>query len=143
MNWENPSEHVSKYFQVKECLWLPKWNRLANESDGLTDEIKQNLVDLCEKMDRVREFFGKPLAVHCCLRPPVYNKLIGGATHSAHLSGKALDFDVVGMDCEEAKLLILQDNKLDLWDLRMEKGTKGWIHLGNDYKPGHDRYFLP
>lgn len=39
------------YFQWREALFLPSWNRIAQEADGLTQEILTSIenlpLDLC------------------------------------------------------------------------------------------------
>lgn len=145
IDWTDPGVHVSKHFTVREMLYLPTWKRLANESDGLNDEIKANLVELGKKMDTVREYFDKGINVHVTYRPLEYNKAIGGALHSAHSDGQAMDFDVMGMTCDQVREELVSKGLLDQWALRCEK-TPGsnWVHL--DYRqlaPGGNRYFLP
>jgi uncharacterized protein YcbK (DUF882 family) len=150
IDWMNSTDKVSNHFKVKECLWLPQWNRLANESDGLTDEIKNNLITLCASLDTIRDYFGASINTHCMFRPPAYNALVKGAKSSAHLSGQACDFDVSGMSCKEAQDKILADGKLGIWLMRMENNTKEntvlptWIHLDLRVPlPGHPRFFVP
>lgn len=143
VDWTDPKSMVSKYFSVHEALYLPTWARLATESDGLTDEIKANLIVLCQKMDVVRDYFGSPINVHVTFRPPAYNKLIGGAPNSAHTAGSASDFDISGVICDDARAKIIADGKLDEWNMRMEKNPGGsWLHL-DMYPPKPNRYFLP
>lgn len=137
-------DHISVYFTYHEALYLPTWKREATEQDGLTDEVKQALIEMFAKMDKVREHFKAPINVHVAFRPEAYNKLIGGAPNSAHKYGKAVDFDIEGWNCDKAREEIINKGLLESLDLRMEKNPGGsWIHLGNDYAPGHNRYFLP
>jgi len=144
IDWQNDKDKISQYFTVHEAIWLPQWGRLATEKDGLTDEIKNNLVDLFQKMDQAREFFNTSIIVHVSYRPEEYNKLIGGAPMSAHRFGKACDFHVTGIDCFDARKQILDANKLEEWDMRMEDNAPGnWIHLGNDWQEGKSRFFKP
>jgi zinc D-Ala-D-Ala carboxypeptidase len=149
IDWTNLTDKVSNHFTVKECLWLPQWHRLANEADGLTDDIKNNLINLCDAMDTVRDYFGAPINVHCMLRPPAYNTLVKGAKSSAHLIGQACDFDVSGMSCKDAQDKILADGKLVIWLMRMEDNTKGgtvlptWLHLDLRIPPTGNRFFIP
>jgi hypothetical protein len=143
VDWTDPKSMVSKYFSVHEALYLPTWARLATEDDGLTDEIKANLIILCQKMDIARDYFGRSINVHVTFRPLRYNKLIGGAPNSAHAVGKACDFDISGLTCDEARAKIMADDKLDEWNMRMEKRDgSDWIHL-DCYPVLHSRYFLP
>jgi uncharacterized protein YcbK (DUF882 family) len=146
----NPQDKISQHFTYKEVLWLPSWNRLGNESDGLDDNVLARLKGIAEKMDMVREYFGKPINVHVCWRPVAYNKQIGGATRSAHCASvgieAAMDFDVKGLTCDEVRDIINQNNKLEEWGLRMEDNGKGsnWVHLDTRQPlPGHPRFFKP
>ena len=158
VDWKNPSDKVSSYFTVKEVLWAPQWNRIQNESDGLTDESKQALFKFFnETMDKVREYLGKPVHVHISYRSSAYNKLIGGANKSAHTARNdsqygliaACDFHAdmgensIGSNCDKIKKMMLP--VLDAWKIRMEDNGEGatWIHLDNS-KPGPSgRYFPP
>src|ERR1700756_219546 len=101
IDWSNPNYMVSKHFAVKEALYLPTWGRMATEADGLDDTVKSNLIDLFKRLDQLRDVLGKPIRIHVAFRPDAYNKLIGGAPDSAHKYGKAADFDVEGMSCDE------------------------------------------
>ena len=145
IDWTNPAAKVTEHFCVKDCLWLPSWGRLANESDGLNDQIKQNLYNLCLKMEVIRAFCGGlPINVHVMLRPITYNAIIpGAALHSAHIEGLACDFDVQTRDCDLIRQKLLP--MLEQWSIRMEKRPgENWVHI--DMRPvatGGTRYFLP
>ena len=136
---------ISNHFTWKEALYLPQYGRLAEDSDGLNMEIRSNLCDLFNKMDAVRDFFNKPISVHVAYRSPEYNKLVKGASKSCHLEGKAVDFHVVGLSCDEAKKLILDNNKLEEWSMRMENNGQGttWIHLDLRSPGPGGRFFKP
>jgi len=142
INWADAGQKISKYFTVKEAIWLPQWNRLANDTE-LTEISKENLGILFSKMDAIRDFFAAPVMVHVTLRPEEYNKLVGGAKASAHLIGKACDFHVKGVVCDDGRKRILDAGLLDSLELRMEdKPGSNWIHL--DFaSPTPHRYFIP
>ena len=149
IDWTDPKCKVSKYFSVKEAIWLPQWARLANEADGLTGEIKDNLISLLIKMDNIRELLGKPVTVHCCFRPPIYNTLVKGAKNSAHLKGLAIDFssdvtpEALGVDCNKIREILIP--KLEELDIRLEDNGNlaPWVHI-DLYKPfNNNRYFKP
>lgn len=143
IDWTDHKAKVSEYFSVHEALWLPTWNRLANESDGLTEDVKSNLVIMFKKLDLVRSYLGKPILVHVAFRPTAYNTLVKGAKASSHLIGKAVDWHPAGLDCDKARELL--EPCLEQWGLRMEKlPNSNWIH--NDCKEvpaGGVRYFIP
>lgn len=120
---------ISKYFTYKDALYLPSWSRPAIESDGLSEEILNNLVALFAKMDIIRDHFGMPIIVHCSYRPPAYNKQIGGAANSPHMQGKAVDWHLSGSTCDAVRKNILDNNLLETLDMRMENlPGSGWVH---------------
>ena len=146
IDWTDPDCSVSKYFKVREAIWLPSWGRLADGSDGLTTSVQQALTDfLSNFMDPVREFLGAPIHVHCCYRPPAYNQLVGGAPNSAHMAldgYAAIDFDI-GESCDLTRAKLLPE--LQPRKIRMEnRPGSNWVHL--DCKPiipGGNRFFRP
>lgn len=141
IDWTDPKSHVSKHFTVKECIWLPQWNRLANASDGLDDTVKGNLIKLCTTMDKVRELIDRPFNVHCMYRPEAYNKLVGGAVKSAHKFGRGIDFHISRCSCDDGRAIL--EKHLEKFGLRMEKNPgSNWIHLDDmEVLPGKNRYF--
>lgn len=138
----NENDKISKYFTYKEVLWCPQWKRCANESDGLSDEIIENLKVFLAQIDEIRDFFGKPIRVHCCYRPKEYNKLVKGAVNSAHIHGKAIDFDV-SENCDVVRKKLEKSGLLEKLGLRMENNVGGnWVHLDNNPVPvGGNRIF--
>jgi hypothetical protein len=164
IDWTNPNEKISKYFTVKEAIWLDKWGRLATPADGLTDQVKAKLVQFFrEKVDRVREKLGRPMFSKSCFRPDLYNKAIGGARLSCHrvieqeVEGvkkvcAALDFwcdadgdgDKDGEDCDLIKDALRPH--LEEFGIRMEKNGKGarWVHVDDkDVPASGNREFDP
>jgi len=153
VDWSNPKNNISKYFTVHEALWLPSWRTYHIPSE----EEKKEIIKLAHKMDIIRERIGMPIFVHVWIRPTYvnqpghsrhgqnYNLFIGStATHSAHISGKAIDFHVnskSGPDgCKEMR------DKIQPWleelDVRMENNKGSWIHI--DTKPvTGKRFFNP
>lgn len=144
VDWDDPTSQVSKYFTVHDCLYLPTWKRMATEDDGATQAVKDNLIQLCMKMDILRDLFGCAINVHCTYRPPEYSVAVGGSEHDVHTVGEAMDFDCnPNMDIETIRDKILNENKLEELNIRMEKGTTSWIHI-DTRKPGPSgRHFTP
>ena len=135
------TDKISNYFTFKEAVWLPSWNRAATAEDGYTSEIEENLKNLFSIMDQVREMFGKAVIVHVAYRPALYNKAVGGATHSSHVLGKACDFHVSGLDCDTVRAIL--EPELERLGLRMEKKPgSNWVHLDTS-EPNPNRYFNP
>ncbi len=149
MNIPDPTNNISSHFTWRDALWLPSWSRMGNETDGLTQQILDTMCFLFQKMDVVRDYFGMPIHVHVTWRPIAYNKQIGGAINSAHIASDlniaACDFDMIGINCDDARNKIISDNKLDDWQMRMEQNPGGnWLHLDTRQPlPGHPRFFKP
>ncbi len=159
MQIPKPDEKISKYFTWKEALWLPELGRMADESDGLDEKTLDNLKVLFGKMDKVREFFGKPIIVHICFRSMQYHldlykrinekRKANGLPEqnvpmaSGHLKGQAVDFHVKDMTCDQVKKKILDDKMLDIWIMRMEDNGAGagWVHLDIKPKGPSGRFF--
>lgn len=121
---------ISNHFSWTEALNLPSWGRLANETDGLTPEIKTNLVVLFSKMDKIRDHFSKEVIIHVAYRPILYNQQIKGAPNSSHTHGQAADFHVSGINCDDVRKDILDNKLLDSLSMRMEDlPGSGWVHL--------------
>lgn len=57
------------------------------------DEIvfDKMLVPFLEKLDKLRELFGKPIVITSSYRSPEYNAKIGGSINSQHCLGNAVD----------------------------------------------------
>lgn len=137
------SKDISKHFSWHEAIYLSQFIREATEADGLTQQVKDNLVVLFNKLDVIRDHFNKPIVIHVAFRSPEYNKMVKGAPNSAHLQGKAVDFHVVGLTCDEVRKSILDAKLLESLDMRMEDlpGSR-WTHL--DTAPViKNRYFKP
>lgn len=158
----------SKYFTWHEALWLNKWQRYANESDGLTQIVLDSIEHFVTNLNIVRESLAVPFIVHVWYRPVKYNAEIGGATKSSHIiatplpilppphldAGKelcsvAVDFhpvftSSVMVDCKLGREKIIAGDLLNKLGLRMENNgeTASWIHLDNA-PVIHERYFKP
>jgi len=135
------SDRITKNFTWKEALFLPTWNRFAEANDGLNDEVKTNLVKVFSVLEDIRTMFGdKPTFIHCAYRPSAYNTLICGAAHSAHIDGKAIDFSIAGILCDDVRAKLIPE--LDRLSIRMERLDKStWIHI--DIRQSQPRYFIP
>jgi len=72
-----------------------------------------------------------------------YNALVKGAPSSMHKKGLAVDFSVVGMSCDDVRVLLSM--KLKELGIRMERNPgSNWVHV--DLRPvvnDADRYFHP
>lgn len=134
----------SIYFRWREALWCPRWGVYVFP----TPEQKQNIIKTAKVMDAIRNRLGKPIVVTSWLRPNKYNEWsfpygVGGAKNSAHCEGKACDFQVVTMNCDEVRLLLLP--LLPHLGIRMERlDGSNWVHIDiRNPGPEGNRYFYP
>lgn len=79
------NKKVSKNFKVKEFA-------CSDGSDPIF--IDCELVNLLQK---IRDYFGKPVVINSAYRTPNHNKSVGGAVYSQHLYGKAVDIRINGV----------------------------------------------
>lgn len=149
-DWSNPESMISKYFKVKEALYLPSWKCLHIPSD----EEKANIIKHANNMDLIRDFLNASIKIHCWIRPILnnsnsphhgqdYNLLVGGAPHSAHKIGLAADYDVLGLNCDLVRTKL--EPMLEQWNMRLEDapGTN-WVHSDSSIPSiGGHRYFKP
>ena len=109
-------------------------------------------------LDTIRDRIGKPIFVNNwqihgtkderglrCFRCPEFKKHIENNEMymSAHLLGKAVDFDVEGLLAEEVRLWIVAKRNWWPYHIRLEKGTT-WVHLDTfDYSEDKVYIFEP
>lgn len=144
LDWTDLDAKISKYFTVKEAIWLRSWNELG-EPKEIT---KQNILDLAVKMDKLREAFNKPLRVTSWYRPLSYNAHIGGSKASKHISGKAVDIHDTNGELAVwcvSNLGILKEIGLYIEDPRYtiipNKGK--WVHFQSVPPKSGSRIFIP
>ena len=148
-DWKSPHARISRHFTVHEALFLPSWG-IYHEPFELEQAA---ILRTAQWLDRVRDFVGRPIKVHCWLRPGKvncpgttwhgrdYNAAIGGAPKSAHRLGRAVDWSC-GEDCATTRTKLKP--KLEEWGLRMEDVTGQWVHLDDmPVGPSGKRFFKP
>lgn len=142
IDWSDPSCNVTEHLTVKDCLWLHQCDRLANENDGLTDGIKDELVKTCEMAEKLRTILGVPIIVTSMYRPPAYSKMVGGTETDVHTKGVAIDFTTGKKMFIETAKQVLRPHLASL-DIRMEKYTTNWIHVDRRALGPSGREFTP
>jgi hypothetical protein len=147
--WADPKASISKHFTVHDATYLPTWQCYHEPSDT----EKANILRMAEVLEKVREVLGKPLNVHCWIRPTNvanstsytgrnYNAVVGGAQNSPHITGIAVDFNPVGLECGQGREVLLPE--LEKLGIRMENREGPWIHVDiRSPAPGHPRFFRP
>ncbi len=93
----------------------------CRDGTDVPEEFMDNVRELCENLQVLRDKIGKPITVISGYRSPEYNKKIGGARRSQHLLAKAGDLIVNGMTPDQVKAEIVQLIK----EGKMKKGGVG------------------
>jgi len=126
-----------QYFSLDELVCPDVYNTYGEKAFMFFD------IRLLIMLDTIRDRIGKPIFINNwqihgnysqrglrCLRCDLVKVkcLAGEMYESAHLLGKAADFEVQGLLAEEVRLWIVA--KADWWPyhIRLEKGTE-WVHL--------------
>ena len=89
------SKQLTKNFNLSEF-------RCRDGSD-VPDEFMPNVQRLAENLQVLRDHLGKPIHVISGYRSPKYNRKIGGARRSQHMSASAGDIKIKGMTPKEVK----------------------------------------
>lgn len=123
----------------REVLHLPRLGLYAHPEN---DAVLNNLILVCQKLDRVREILGnEPLIITSGYRPKYYNEKIGGAKTSQHMEGAAVDFVHKSKPADECRSILLPH--LDQLKIRMEDlPGSGWVHIDVKLTNGK-RFFKP
>jgi peptidoglycan hydrolase-like protein with peptidoglycan-binding domain len=122
-----------------QALYLPSWGRHVKPSDVTNttmDTVLANVEKQAAALQKVSNHFGKSIVVHCWVRPPAYNKQIGGASNSAHLRGMATDFHMVGLTAEAVRKELKANPKLYPGT---GENNVSWVHIDLE----HHAWFNP
>ncbi len=123
----------------REVLLLHQLNIYAHPA---SDQLIANLIDVCQRAQKVREILGnEPLTYTSGYRPNYYNRLIGGAVYSGHITGEALDFTHKTKTAAACRKL-LRPHLKEL-GLRLEKHNGVWNHVDTKVPGPEGRYFKP
>ena len=97
------------------------WEFRCKDGTDVPDEYLENVKELAENLQVLRDYIDKPIHVISGYRSPKYNRKIGGARRSQHMTAKAGDLIVKGMTPDEVKGAILHLIK----EGKMKKGGIG------------------
>ena len=133
---------MAKYFKVAEMLKseTAEKNKIQNTPSA---EVQQNIEELLEVLDDLREFYGKPIRITSGFLCTELNKLVGGSPTSAHVIGYAADLQPVGDTFENFKASVLDwlDTSGVGFDQCIIERSKSaqWVHFGLYNRKGQQR----
>ena len=64
-------------------------------------QVFNNVIEVAENLEVIRAHFNSPVTINSAYRSPVYNRSVGGAATSQHLSGRAADIVIDGVSPDE------------------------------------------
>lgn len=84
------NKQISANFKVREFRCKDGSDRILIDAGFVRD-----------KLQAIRNYFGAPVIINSAYRTPEYNKKVGGASKSYHMSGQAFDIVVKGHTPQE------------------------------------------
>lgn len=121
-----------------------KLEELNPHSYPMTDEIKSNINDLHEKINKVRDLYGKPMIVDSGLRSEADQQRINpSAPKSKHLIGQAVD--IADKSRELRDWVIANMDKMEEIGFWFEDfdHTPTWVHFQIVPPRSGNRIFIP
>ena len=116
---------MSEHFSLAELTFSQTALRLGIDNTPGASQI-DNLNRLClVLLEPIRTLLNVPIHVDSGYRSPAINHLVGGASSSAHMDGRAADLVPIGMDLKAAFDLIHRSS-LPFDQLIIE--CNAWIH---------------
>lgn len=100
----------------------------CKDGTPVPDKYLDNVKELAANLQRLRDYIGEPIHVNSGYRTKSYNKKVGGAPASQHLTASAADIATKNRSPKEVKAII---EKL-IKEGKMESGGiglyMGWVH---------------
>ena len=133
---------LTQHFTLYEMCKSPTAEKLGIDNVPNCEQIV-NMYRLAKELETIRKYFGAPIRVNSGFRTYELNKAVGGAEHSDHMSGSAVD--ITSDDNEKLWRIIvnlahnrdkIRGNEVPLIHMRQiidEKNLR-WIHLSVNNK---------
>lgn len=120
------SNQLSKNFK--------KFEFKCRDGSGVPDKYMDNLIELVENLQIIRDHIKVPMHIISGYRSPKYNRKIGGARKSQHMKARAADIVVKSLKPTELREIILnliKEGKIKkggvgLYRSFVHYDTRGW-----------------
>lgn len=73
----------------------------CNDGTAVPGEFLCNVTKVAQNLQVLRDYVKKPIIINSAYRSPKYNKKIGGAVKSQHLTASAADIRIAGMTSKQ------------------------------------------
>lgn len=116
--------YLSKNFKEKEFTCK------CGKCKEVPAELKENLILLCEQLERIR-FFTGPIIINSGVRCTAHNKKVGGVANSQHLYGRAADIRsefVHSKELYKRILMLMQEEVIKIGYIKYYEDKK-FIHI--------------
>ena len=142
-----PKDLVKQHFGIKELVCPDVYERFGESAWQFLD------ARLLHTLYVIREMIDRPIIINnwakggsysqrglrCNVCPLVKEKTSLEKVYvTAHLQGIAVDFHVPGMTAAEVRRLIIDNQRLLPYPIRIERDTDGWIHI--DMRNDDEKY---
>lgn len=119
---------ITEHFSYREMTRSATGERMGIANNP-PSELMPNILKVCERLEKVREHYDRPVTVLSCYRSLALNAAVGGSPTSAHRFGLAADFQIEGVSNLEIARWCA-DNISDYDQIIYEFGETGWVHMG-------------
>lgn len=119
---------LTEHFTLEEFLVSETAARRGIDNTP-TDAVVANLKRLAERLEQVRAIFHKPVIITSGYRCPELNVAVGGAKDSAHMYGRAADFNVPGAGGPLQVAILINQRQNIVFDQLINE-FDSWVHFG-------------
>ena len=106
----------------------------CRDGTDVPEDLMDNLLELVENLQIIRDHIDKPVRVISGYRTPKYNRKIDGARRSQHMKARAADLKVSGVSAKELHEVItglIKEGKIKkggvgLYRTFVHYDTRGW-----------------
>lgn len=114
----------TQYFKAEEMLYSITAKKLEIDNIPTDEEIIENINYTLERLNTIRENYGKPIIITSGYRCDMLNSLVGGVKDSYHKKGLAADLK---WDADLAKHIV-SNEQFDTF-IRERNGQTKWLHI--------------
>tara|TARA_B100000424_G_scaffold231400_1_gene193692 strand:- start:242 stop:646 length:405 start_codon:yes stop_codon:yes gene_type:complete len=106
----------------------------CRDGTDVPEDLMNNLLELVENLQIIRDYIDKPVRVISGYRTPKYNRKIDGARRSQHMKARAADLKVSGVSARELHEIItglikkgkIKKGGVGLYKTFVHYDTRGW-----------------
>ena len=118
--------NLTKNFSLSEFEYSETAKVEGIDNKIISEDVKENILYLTETvLQKVRNYFGRPVTISSGYRCWQLNNAVGGSSTSSHMEGLGVDIVVEGISLEDVFHYIRKVLPYDQLIL-----YKNWVHIG-------------